>query len=243
MGHFPFLDASFFSTFVLKLFSRFMIQSAAAILKKEITQELRTKYALNTILAFTGASLLLILFTLRAHQMDPTPKSGLVWIIILFASMTGMTRSFVQETEKKTLAFLQLHANATEVYLGKLIYNFLFLLILHLFTFFFYLIMMDLSIQSHLYFVSSILFGAAGLSSITTLTSAMIAQADRKGALFSVLCIPLVVPLLLILTRVTKFALIEGASAGALNDLTALIGYCGVTITTGILLFDFIWDE
>lgn len=220
-----------------------MIQSATAILKKEITQELRTKYALNTILAFTGASLLLILFTLRAHQMDPTPKSGLVWIIILFASMTGMTRSFVQETEKKTWAFLQLHANATEVYLGKLIYNFLFLLILHLFTFFFYLIMMDLSIQSHLYFISAILFGAGGLSAVTTLTSAMIAQADRKGALFSVLCIPLVVPLLLILTRVTRFALIEGVTADSLNDLTALIGYCGVTITAGILLFDYIWDE
>lgn len=220
-----------------------MIKSTTAILKKEITQELRTKYAVNTILAFTGATLLLILFTLRAHQMDPTPKSGLVWIIILFASMTGMTRSFVQETEKKTWAFLQLHANATEVYLGKLIYNFIFLLLLHIFTFFFYMIMMDLLIQSHLYFISSILFGAAGLAAVTTLTSAMIAQADRKGALFSVLCIPLVVPLLLILTRVTRFALIEGADGSALNDLTALIGYCGVTITAGILLFEYIWED
>lgn len=220
-----------------------MIQSATAILKKEITQELRTKYAVNTILAFTGAALLLLLFTLRAHQMDPTPKSGLVWIIILFASMTGMTRSFVQETEKKTWAFLQLHANASEVYLGKLIYNFLFLLLLHIFTFFFYMIMMDLMIQSHLYLISSILFGAAGLASVTTLTSAMIAQADRKGALFSVLCIPLVVPLLLILTRVTRFALIDGASEAGFNDLSALVGYCGVTITTGILLFDYIWDD
>lgn len=220
-----------------------MIQSATAILKKEITQELRTKYALNTILAFTGASLLLILFTLRAHQMDPTPKSGLVWIIILFASMTGMTRSFVQETEKKTWPFLRLHAKATDVYVGKLIYNFLFLLLLHLFTFFFYMIMMDLEIQSHLYFISAILFGAASLSAVTTLTSAMIAQADRKGALFSVLCIPLVVPLLLILTRVTRFALIEGAGGDALNDLAALVGYCGVTITAGILLFDYIWDD
>lgn len=220
-----------------------MIQSATAILKKEITQELRTKYALNTILAFTGATLLLILFTLRAHQMDPTPKSGLVWIIILFASMTGMTRSFVQETEKKTWAFLQLHAYATEVYIGKLTYNFLFLLLLHLFTFFFYLVMMDMTIQSHLYFISAIIFGAASLASVTTLTSAMIAQADRKGALFSVLCIPLVVPLLLILTRITRFALIEGAASGALNDLAALVGYCGVTITAGILLFDYIWNE
>ncbi|NBB77211.1 MAG: hypothetical protein GVY02_07520 [Bacteroidetes bacterium] len=220
-----------------------MLRSAAAIVKKEILQELRTKYAVNTMLAFTGASLLLLLFTLRAQQLNPTPKSGLVWIIILFAAMTGMSRSFVQEADRKTWTFLRLHASASDVYTGKLLYNFLFLLTLHLFTFFFYLFLMDLSIQSPLYFTSAVVFGAAGLASVTTLTSAMIAQADRRGALFSVLCIPLLIPLLLILTRVTRFALIDGGGGSALNDLSALVGYCGVTITVGILLFDYIWND
>lgn len=220
-----------------------MVKPALAILKKEVLQELRTKYALNTLLAFTGASLLLVLFTLRANQLDPTPKSGLVWIIILFAAMSGMMRSFLQETDKKTWELLQLHSDATNVFIGKLTFNFLFLLLLHIFTFAFYMVMMDLPIISPFYLICSLLFGAAGLASVTTLTSAMIAQADRKGALFSVLCIPLLVPLLLILTRTTKFALIEGPDGAALNDLFALIGFCGVTITTGILLFDFIWEE
>lgn len=220
-----------------------MLRSSFTILKKEIIQELRTKYAINTLLAFTGAALLLVLFTLRAQQLDPTPKSGLVWIIILFAAMTGMMRSFVQETEKKTWDLLQLNANPTEVYTGKLFYNFLFLLTLHLFTFFFYIIMMDLQIISPLYLISSILFGAAGLSSVTTLTSAMIAKADRKGAVFSVLCIPLLVPLMLILTRTTKIALVDGPDGSELNDLVALIGYCGATITAGVMLFDYIWED
>lgn len=220
-----------------------MYKPALAILKKEVLQELRTKYALNTLLAFTGASLLLVLFTLRANQLDPTPKSGLIWIIILFAAMSGMMRSFLQEADKKTWALLQLHSGATDVFIGKLIFNFLFLLLLHIFTFFFYILMMDLPIISPFYLICSLLFGSAGLSAVTTLTSAMISQADRKGALFSVLCIPLLVPLLLILTRTTKFALIEGPDGAALNDLFALIGFCGVTITTGIILFDFIWEE
>lgn len=220
-----------------------MIKPTIAIFKKEIQQELRTKYAINTLLAFTGSSLLLILFTLKAHQLDPIPKSGLVWIIILFAAMSGMMRSFVQEYEKKTWTLLRLHSGASEVYLGKLTYNFLFLLILHIFTFFFYMLMMELSVVSLTYFMGSVLFGAAGLSAITTLTSAMIAQADKKGALFSVLCIPLVVPLLLILTNTTTAALINGPDHNSLNDLYALVGYCGVTITTGILLFDYIWEE
>lgn len=220
-----------------------MYKPAFAILKKEVLQELRTKYALNTLLAFTGASLLLVLFTLRANQLDPTPKSGLIWIIILFAAMSGMMRSFLQEADKRTWALLQLHSGATEVFIGKLTFNFLFLLLLHIFTFFFYMLMMDLPIISPFYLICSLIFGAAGLAAVTTLTSAMFSQADRKGALFSVLCIPLLVPLLLILTRTTKFALIEGPDGAAINDLFALIGFCGVTITTGILLFDFIWEE
>ncbi|MCC5914957.1 MAG: heme exporter protein CcmB [Balneolaceae bacterium] len=220
-----------------------MLRPALTILKKEILQELRTKYAINTILAFTGAALLLVLFTLRADQLDPTPRSGLVWIIILFAAMTGMMRSFVQETEKKTWNLLQLNTYPSEVYWGKFSYNFLFLLLLHLFTFLFYMIMMNLTVVSPGYFIASILFGAGGLASVTTLTSAMIAQADRKGAVFSVLCIPLLVPLLMILTQTTRAALIEGGEGADINDLFALVGYCGVTISAGVLLFDYIWDE
>jgi heme exporter protein B len=220
-----------------------MLKPAFTILKKEILQELRTKYAVNTILAFTGAALLLVLFTLRAEQLDPTPRSGLVWIIILFAAMTGMMRSFVQETEKKTWNILQLSTRPGNVYAGKFIYNFLFLLMLHIFTFFFYMIMMGLTVHHAGFFIASILFGAAGLSSVTTLTSAMIAQADRKGAVFSVLCIPLLVPLLLILTRTTKAAFAGGTDASDLNDLLALVGYCGSTIAAGVLLFDYIWDD
>ncbi len=220
-----------------------MIKPSLSIFRKEVAIELRTRYAMNTLLAFTGASLLLILFTLRADQMDPTPKSGLVWIIILFAAMTGMMRSFVHEADKKTWDLLKLHANPSEIFAGKLVYNFVFLLILHLFTFFFYIIMMGMPIASLPYLVSVLIFGAAGLAGVTTLTSAMIAQADRRGALFSVLCIPLVVPLLLILTSVTKTALIEGSTGGSLNDLAALVGFCGVTISAGTILFDFIWED
>jgi heme exporter protein B len=155
-----------------------MVKSALTILRKEIAVELRTRYAFNTLLAFTGASLLLILFTLRADQMNPTPKSGLVWIIILFAAMTGMMRTFLQEADKKTWDLLKLHAQPSEIYTGKLLYNFLFLLMLHVFTFFFYLFMMNMSIVSFPYFMAAIFFGSAGLASVTTLTSAMIAKAD-----------------------------------------------------------------
>lgn len=236
---------SFFGTFTVNKSDsgKAMVNAIFAVFKKDLFLELRTRYAINTLLAFTGTALLLILFTLRAEQMDPTPRSGLVWIIILFAAMAGMARSFVLETDQKTWPLLRLNANASDVYTGKLLYNFLFLLTLNIITFILYLFLLGMEVVNSFYLVTGIIFGALGLAAVTTMTSAMISRADRRGAVFSVLSIPLLVPLLLILTRMTRVALVEGTDPTALNDLMAVIGYAGVTITAGILLFDFIWDE
>lgn len=54
------------------------IQTSIAVFKKDLRIEFRTRFAINMVLAFVVASLLLILFTLRAQSLDPTPKSGLV---------------------------------------------------------------------------------------------------------------------------------------------------------------------
>ncbi|MGA1465741.1 MAG: hypothetical protein ACO363_08435, partial [Balneolaceae bacterium] len=107
-----------------------MFRTAVTIFRKEIAVELRTKYALNTMIAFTGSALLLVLFSLRADQMEPGPRSGLIWIILLFAALSGMARSFVQERERKTDRLLRLHTSGTDLFAGKLLYNTLFLLLI-----------------------------------------------------------------------------------------------------------------
>ena len=219
------------------------IQNSIAIFKKDLRIEFRTRFAMNTVLAFVIASLLLILFTLRAQSLDPTPKSGLVWIIILFAALSALGRSFISETDKHTYDLLRIYASGIVVYIGKLIYNIVFSLFINIITFIFYMFLMDLSIQSIPAFLIMLMLGTIGLSSVSTMTAAIVSQADRKGAVFSVLSIPLFIPLILLLSRITRSAFVEGSLNGFQSDVFALIGFCGVTITTGVLLFDFIWDE
>jgi heme exporter protein B len=73
--------------------------------------------------------------------------------------------------------------------------------------------------------------------------AAIVSQADRKGAIFSVLSIPLLFPLILILVDATKAALIEGTTPAFWNNFWALTGFTGTTVTAGFLLFDFIWSD
>jgi len=219
------------------------LEKVYAVIYKDFQIELRSKYALNTVLAFVVSSLLVVLFTLRAQALDPTPKSGLVWIIILFAALSSLSRSFVMETERNTFDLLRLHGEATSVFLGKLFYNYIFTLFVNITTFFLYIFLLDMQIASGSAFIITLLLGTAGLSGVATMLAAVVSQADRKGAIFSVLSLPLMIPLILILVRTTRAALIEGGFEGFMNDFFALTGYVGVTITAGILLFDYIWEE
>lgn len=219
------------------------LMGITAILSKDLQIELRSRYAINTVLAFVGASLLLVLFSLKAEQLAPTPKSALVWIIILFAALSSLSRSFRVETDRQTYDLLRLHSSAGVVFAGKLCYNFLFTLSVNLVTFLLYLFLLGMPIADGMAFILVLLLGTAGLTGVSTMLGAIVSQADRKGAIFSVLSIPLLFPLILILVRTTRAALIEGFSENYLNDFWALFGYAGVTITAGILLFDYIWEE
>lgn len=224
-------------------FEMLWFKDASRIFKNDTRIEFRTRYALSTVLAFVMASLFLLLFMLRADQLEPSPKSALVWIIVLFAALSTLSRSFLAETDRNTYEFLRSYAHPTGVFIGKWLFNLSFTLVVNIFTFIFYLFFLDLSILSYTAFALIIFFGTAGLSSVTTLTAAIVSQADRKGAVFSVLSIPLLIPFFLILGKLTKIAFIDPDMSTGMNDLFALIGYVGVTFTAGFILFDFIWED
>ena len=206
-------------------------------------QELQSRYAFNTVLAFVVAALLLILYSLKAHQLGPLPKSGLVWLVILFAALAHLARTFISESERLTYDLLRLHTPGWIVYLGKWLYNFSFTLVVNLLTFIAYLFLMQMQVVEWVSFATVILLGTASLTGIATIMAALVAQADRKGAIFSVIMIPLLMPLILILVRITKISIVTGELSTALNDIAALTGYLGATTTIGLLLFEYVWES
>tara|TARA_R110002050_G_scaffold106504_2_gene216459 strand:+ start:22039 stop:22707 length:669 start_codon:yes stop_codon:yes gene_type:complete len=219
------------------------IASTITVFKKDLRIELRTKHAINMVLAFVVASLLLVMFTLKVQDLNPTPKSGLVWIIILFSALSSLGRSFIVETDKNTYNVLRIYAQGSSVFAGKMVYNMLFTLAINLLTFTLYIFLANIIVVSWWAFVMILFLGTAGLSSVSTMIAAIVSQADRKGAIFSVLTIPLFIPFILLLTNLTKAAFVNGMNAGVTNDLMALVGFIGVTITAGIVLFEYIWEE
>ena len=74
----------------------------AALLKKDLLEEFRTRYAVNALLMFAVTALVMVSFAVGMNTLNATLHAALLWII-LFASMSGLSRSFVKEEEKTPL--------------------------------------------------------------------------------------------------------------------------------------------
>ncbi len=214
-----------------------------AVFLKDFRLEWRSRFGISTVLAFIASTMLIVLFSLRADLLSVSVQTGLIWIIILFASLTTLSRVFVTESERGTLDLLRLNASATSVFAGKLLYNFLFTLLISTVTISLFIFMVNMQVERPLLLVLVLILGASGLSGATTMLGALVSQASRKGAVFPVLALPLLLPLMLILVRITQavFGMAEGESH--MHDLAALAGFTGVTISASIVLFDNLWVD
>ena len=215
-----------------------------AVLRKDLRLEWRSRYALNMLLMFVLSSLLLIGFAIGQEPVGQRMQSALLWIVILFSASIGLGRSFVAEEERGTVLLLQLNVPGSQVFTGKLIFNFLLLLAVDLVALVVFAILLNMVIEDWGLLVLALFLGSLGLAGATTLLAAIIARATNKGPLLPVLLFPLLIPLLLSVVRASRAALEGGLGfTGAMGDLQTIALFSGVVITAAVLLFEFVWMD
>ncbi len=219
------------------------LRRAAAVLDKDVRSEYRTKYALNAIVLFAVTTLTVVSFSIGQFGLSADILAALYWIIVFFSAMSGLSRSFVREEEAGTVYALRMAAQPGVVYVGKLAFNIILMGVLELVVFPLFVVMMGLRVGNGALFVAVIVLGSLGLACLATIIAAIVAKANVKGALFTILCFPPLLPLVITCIRGTRLAL-EGASlSAALPELRVLISYAVVMLTASLMLFDFVWDE
>ncbi len=213
------------------------------IFKKDLQQEFRTRYAVNAILLFSVVTLTAVSFSIGAFSADKDILSALLWIILFFSSMSGLSHIFVREEETHTSDTLKLVSPATSVFVGKLFFNLFLLFALEIITVPLFIVLMNLNIVNPFLFVLVIFLGSLGLASGGTIVAAIISKAGAKGALFTILSFPILLPVLISGISATKKAIAEQIISSASSELQALIAYAVVITTASILLFDFVWND
>jgi heme exporter protein B len=221
-----------------------LLSSIFAIFLKDLKSELRTRYALNALFMFVVVTISVILFSTAGESLGGTLLSGLLWVVIFFSAMSGLSRTFVSEEDRGTVMFLQLATRPSAVYFGKLLFNLALITGLNVFIVITYILTMEnFKVKSFDVFLICLFLGGVGLASASTIIAAIIAKANTKGTLYPVLSFPVLLPLLMTTINMTQLS-IEGATlAETSSHLRILLSYSIVVITASYLLFDYIWQE
>ena len=173
-------------------------------------------------------------------------KAALLWIILLFAALSGLARVFVREEEAGTAPLLKLYAPPTAVYAGKWLFNSALVFAVEAVSVPLFLLVLPLESVNFGLLFGVLLLGGLGLSGASTFVAALISSASSgKSALFFVAAFPVLLPLLLIAVQGTigAFDSLPSHIAKARVDIEMLAIYSLVTTTASFLLFEYVWNE
>jgi heme exporter protein B len=218
------------------------IAEARAVFAKDWRCETRTRYALNTLGLFAFTTLVTVSVVLgpagAAPEFARIVLPVILWLILLFAVTAGLPRLFVAEEETHTATALRLAATPSALFAGKALYGLSVVTALELLVAPLFSALMQMKVGSWGLLAVALAAGGYGLAVSGTLVAAMVAQARGKSALFAVLLLPLLVPGLLLATKLTLSA-VAGEPPG--TELTALLLYDGTLTVAGLMLFPAVW--
>ncbi len=215
-----------------------------AVLEKDLMSEMRSRYAISAVFLFILTTVTMILIGTKGEDIESGLAAGIIWVIMFFSSMMGLSRAFVSEEERGTSFLLQLSVSSSSVYYGKLIFNVILSIVLNsLAVILFFLFIYHQSIKFFNIFLLTHILGSIGIAAASNIISAIIAKANTKGALFPVLAFPILLPLIFIGIDATKIALEGKMQADAWSDIQLMLAFCGIIISLSYILFDLVWKE
>jgi len=208
--------------------------------------ELRTRYAVGAVALFAVTTLVAVSGAVSGTGVRSDVKAALLWIILLFAALSGLSRAFVREEEAGTADALRLAAPATAVYAGKWLFNTALVLVVEAVSVPLFLLALPPETVNFRLLIGVLLLGGLGLSGAATFVAALIAQASAgKSALFFIVAFPVLMPLLLLATQATVgvFDAVPAHHARAVGDLGVLAAYAVVMTAAALMLFGYVWHE
>ncbi|HUF66394.1 MAG TPA: heme exporter protein CcmB [Gemmatimonadaceae bacterium] len=187
-----------------------------AVAWKDLTAERRTKANFNAV-AFMGM-LVLLLFGFALGPDTATVRGvapGILWLAVLFSGVLAFNRSYQLELEGGALESLLLYPGERwALFVGKLIANLTFILLVELVIVPVAVVLYQLSIPEQWPLLLLVLFlGTVGFATLGTFYAAMASRSRAREVLLPLLLFPMLVPLLIAATEASA-ALLEGDPMG-----------------------------
>lgn len=167
----------------------------------------------------------------------------MLWVILLFSGLNAIVKSFVGEGSSTDLFYYQLY-DPLELIIAKLLFNFGYLMLIFALIYLGFSFFIEDKIKDYILFFSGSLLGVFGITIIYTFVSSITKNGASAGTLLmSILALPLTLPVLLLLTKVTavSMGLIQDSAVG--EDLLLLAGVDLLFLGLVLILFPALWKS
>jgi len=218
------------------------------LLKKEILLEWRSKYAFNGVLLYVVSTVFVCYISFHlspgfsGSAGYPIVWNILFWIIILFASVNAIAKSFIQENKGRLLYYYTI-ASPQAIILSKTIYNILLMSLLSILALLVYLLFFPNNVGDPLFYFLAVLLGSVSFSTVFTMISAIASKAGNNGTLMAILSFPVIIPVILLLIRISKSAM-DGIERSLIySNIGILFAINVIVIATSLLLFPYLWRD
>jgi heme exporter protein B len=219
-----------------------LIKRITALLKKDILLELRQQHTFYGILLYI-ASTVFVLFLSLPESPDAGMWNSLFWVIQLFVCVNTVAKSFLQESRGRMLYFYTI-ASPIEFILAKLIFNIFLMALMSVISLLLFFMFLENPVSDSLLFSGIVVLGGISLSLVFTLMSAIAAKAQQNAALIAILGFPVIMPILLMMIRLSKAAFAEVFRPGALMQIAGVVALMDILVVAlAVILFPFLWKD
>ena len=213
-------------------------------LRKDLRLEWRSRDSINGMLFFV--LLIVVVFSIAFDPAGyPTTtrqiSGGILWVGILFASITALNQSWTREQRNQVLeAQRMVPSPASALFLGKALANMLFVLVVEAVLAPIFVIFFNLQVLGNAWLLALILpLGTWALVVNGTFFAALGLRARNRELLLPLLLLPISLPAILMMVQATTGVLTADLDPIQIRTwITQLAGYDIIYTTVCILLFE-----
>jgi heme exporter protein B len=213
-------------------------------LSKDLRLEWRSRDSINGMLFF--ALLIVVVFGLAFDPSSyPTTtrqiSGGILWVALLFASITALNQSWARELRNQVLEAQRLAPSpASALFLGKALANMLFVLVVEAVLAPIFIVFFNLHVLGNIWLLALILpLGTWALVVNGTFFAALGLRARNRELLLPLLLLPISLPALLAMVQATTGVLTADLDSIQITTwIKQLAGYDIIFTTICILLFE-----
>jgi heme exporter protein B len=222
------------------------LASTAAIARKDMLIELRSRSVILSALAFAVLALTIFFFA-----WDPTAVAsidlapGVLWVIFTFSGLLGLHRSFgVEQPTRAMDALLAAPIDREAIYLGKLIANLGFVILVQAVSLPAVALLYNVQVGAYVWpLIGVVLLAAIGLVSVGTLFASMAVSTRLAELLLPLLALPFFVPVILPAAQATARLMSGRAVSEVSGYISILAAFDVVFLVVCTLLYPYTLEQ